>query len=820
MLEQLIEGPAGANSPIDFANIDLRQYRVIVLGSNNASYPAAAVDAIESYVRDGGGLLLISDANWGSDWHDAPDSDQAFLIRFGLVMNQDHGVYSLSRAAAEFDQGEHPILQAVEAFDGEGVSPITIGETLPTGVQAAVIVGAKGQLRQNNESGQGSIRPVIDRDGSLVVATVDHGRLAGHFDRNTFFNENGAGTDITRLDNERYARNLFNWLAGRAIINGTMTKWHPLTLSFAGPWASEMDADPNPFLDYRLQVTFTGPSEQSYLVPGFFAGDGAGGGSGTVWQVRFAPDQAGAWNYSASFRLGSDVAVDLDPTAGQGISFDGASGTFTVADRDPQAAGFLSQGRLEYVNSHYLKFRDGNYWIKGGTDSPENLFGYKGFDNTVNQSGGAGDGGLENGLHRYPAHVSDWQSGDPNFSSADTNYDGKGIIGALNYLSSQHVNSVYFLPMNLGGDGRETYPFVGATGSDFDNTHYDISKLYQWNQVLNHAQEKGIAAHFVLAETESGNENWFDEGQLGVERKLYYRELVARFGYLLAIKWNLSEENDFSVASLRSFADYIQALDWQNHTVAVHTHPDNFSDYEQIKGDTRFSATSIQYNPDRANDHVETWRDKSADAGWPWVLDMDENNPAGTGLADGNADNLRKRVLYDVYFSGGNIEWYAGYHNLPLGGDIRLEDFRTRQAMWEYMWHARRFMEENLPFWEMSPADDLLTDEATAFGGGQVFAKAGATYAVYLPDASPSGLLDFSSAPGEYSLSWYDPRIGQFIGSSQAVTGGGSISLGTPPNSPNEDWVVLLVNGDLPATATPGPTPRPDYTCYLPLLEN
>jgi hypothetical protein len=63
-------------------------------------------------------------------------------------------------------------------------------------------------------------------------------------------------------------------------------------LSFTGPNASETTASPNnPFLDYRLNVTFTGPSGQKYVVPGFFDGDGNGGGTGNVWRARFAPDQ-------------------------------------------------------------------------------------------------------------------------------------------------------------------------------------------------------------------------------------------------------------------------------------------------------------------------------------------------------------------------------------------------------------------------------------------------------------------------------------------------------------------------------------------------
>src|SRR5207302_9000318 len=48
------------------------------------------------------------------------------------------------------------------------------------------------------------------------VAEAGLGRVAIHFDRNTFFNANGAGTSLHRFDNARYAKNLFEWLAGRS----------------------------------------------------------------------------------------------------------------------------------------------------------------------------------------------------------------------------------------------------------------------------------------------------------------------------------------------------------------------------------------------------------------------------------------------------------------------------------------------------------------------------------------------------------------------------------------------------------------------------
>ena len=343
--------------------------------------------------------------------------------------------------------------------------------------------------------------------------------------------------------------------------------------------------------------------------------------------------------------------------------------------------------------------------------------------------------------------------------------------------------------MNLGGDGQETYPFVGAANTDYDKTHYDISKLNQWNIVFEHAQRQGIALHVVLAETEIGNEQWLDNGELGVQRMLYYREMIARFGYILGLKWNLSEENDYSLAHLQAFADYIQALDWAGHPITAHTHLDDQTYYSHMLGDGRFSATAFQYNTSLSSYLVENWRTYSANAGRPWVIDMDENFD---NLTSSNEQFLRKTVLYPIYFSGGNVEWYLGYHSLPLGGDMRLEDFRTRKQMWDYTWHARRFMLENLPFWQMIPQDHLLDGETLEWAEGQVFVLPGQVYAVYLPTADGSGILDMSQASGPFLKRWFDPRTGEFIGSASQVQAGGQLPLGSPPAVGGEDWVVLL----------------------------
>lgn len=569
-----------------------------------------------------------------------------------------------------------------------------------------------------------------------------------------------------------------------ATVQGQLFKWHPVEVDFNGPLASETDSLPNPFLDYRLSVEFTSPSGVVTRLPGFFAGDGQGHGKGNIWRARFSADEVGSWRYQARLRRGTDVAVSLDVSTGEDVSLEGASGSFEIAPVPLDAKGFLPWGRLEYVGNHYLKFRDGSYWIKGGTDSPENLLGFAGIDGTYDQ-GGQGD----YFVHDFAAHRDDFRAGDPLFTHSQTGADSRGLIGALNYLGEQGVNSVYFLPMNLGGDGQETYPFVGAANNYFDKTHYDISKLHQWNQVLAHAQQQGVALNIVLSETEVANELWLDDGQLGVQRKLFFRELVARFGYLLAAKWNLGEENDFPRVELDKHADYLQAIDWSAKPIAVHTHINQFYRYGEIVGDSRYSASSIQYDQEFAGEFVEQWRSNSANAGRPWVLDMDENT---NGLGPANANERRKQILYDVLFSGGNIEWYFGYQPLPVGGDIDAGDFRQRESMWQQMRLAREMMQRELPFWLMEPADWRVSGDSDAFGGAEVFALPGQVYAIYLPQARGTESLNTGRFEGRFGQRWFDPRSGQMLQGDQNLQAGDSLSLGAPPYDSGNDWVILI----------------------------
>ncbi|AXT58947.1 DUF5060 domain-containing protein [Aquimarina sp. AD10] len=578
-----------------------------------------------------------------------------------------------------------------------------------------------------------------------------------------------------------------------ASITGELKKWHKVTLTFNGPNTSET-ASNNPFLNYRLNVTFTHQSgSPSYIVPGYYATDGkaaqTSATNGNKWRVHFAPDKTGKWNYKVSFRKGNNVAVNDSNTGGTVAGFmEGETGSFTISTSDKTGRDFRAKGRLQYVGEHYLKFAEtGEYMIKQGPDSPENLLAYTDFDNTPNAG---------NRRKNYAPHVGDWNNGDPTWK----NGKGKGLIGAVNYIASEGLNSMSFLTMNINGDDENVYPYVNNN----QRTRIDVSKLAQWAIVIEHMQQNGIFAHFKTQETE--NEILLDNGNTGTQRKLYYRELIARFGHNLALNWNLGEENgggpqpvDQSPTQERSMAEYFFKNDPYRHHVVIHKHPNDFPDY--LTGNqSKLTGFSLQTNKsDFSNvfSKVKEGIDDSRNAGKKWAIACDEPGDAQHAIRpDNNAANShtdgRKNAMWATLLAGGwGNEWYFGYQNAH--SDLSLQDFRSRDKWWDYGRHAIRFFEiANLPLTQMRNNNSLSSNTSD-----YCYAKQGQAYVVYLKNGGSTN-LNLNGQNGQFTVQWYDPRNGGSLknGSITNISGGGNRSLGNAPNNGTKDWVILITKNN------------------------
>lgn len=598
--------------------------------------------------------------------------------------------------------------------------------------------------------------------------------------------------------------------AAPATVTGEIRVWHPVTLTIDGPAASETDTSPNPFTDHRMTVTFTHSDGTRYTVPGFFAADGnaanTSADSGNQWRCHFAPDRAGKWSYDVDFVTGTDVAID-DTASGTPVDgADSVAGTINVQPTNKNDRDLRAHGRLDYVGERYLRFAgSGEYFLKAGADAPETLLGYADFDGTVANSP------KKVPLKTYAPHVGDWRDKDPTWG----NGKGKGLVGMISYLSAKGCNAFSFLTYNAGGDGDNVWPFVSRD----EKMHYDCSKLDQWNIVFTHGTNKGMYLHFKLQETENDDRRGrsqaetdvptsLDGGKLGRERKLYLREMIARFGHQLALNWNLGEENTQSTSEQIAMIDYITQHDAYKHPVVVHTYPDRQDQvYLPLIGDkSNLAGLSLQ-NSHIRNTHwqVVKWVTKSTDAGKPWVVAFDESGSAAHGQCpdtgyrgyDGRDNDgkmtyteheVRRQTLWGTLMGGGaGVEYYFGYKYAE--NDLRCEDWRSRDRSWDYCRIALEFFrDENIPVQATMPADDLIGNEGrdnTAY----CLAKQGELYLVYLADGGKVD-LNVAGAEGEFTITRMDPRTGATtIEGTQKLAGQDTLPLVAPEN---DDWLVMV----------------------------
>lgn len=565
----------------------------------------------------------------------------------------------------------------------------------------------------------------------------------------------------------------------------------PIVMDFEIDMTSET-AQQNPFMNYRLQVLFEN-GDQKFSVPGFYAADGkaaeTSASSGGKWRVIFTPNEPGDWNYKVSFKKGEKIAVNEDLYTGSPVKpYDQKTGKIYVIKVYEKAESFEKSGRLTYNGTRYLHTEDGNLFLKFGANSPENFLAYEDIDGTYSYDPN------KNFLKSWAPHLEDWKHGDPTWQ----NGKGKDIIGALNYLASKGMNAVYALTMNIEGDARDVWPFLSHEKKDFQR--YDVSKLAQWDIIFSHAEELGIAMHLITQEKE--NELILDDGNMLDTRKLYYRELIARFGHHKNIIWNMGEENGPAPTfwpqgqnDQQRFAmiRYVKDHDPYKNPLVIHTmseRHDRDPIIEPLLAFDRLDGLSMQVSdvykiyPD-----ISQWVKASENMERPWIVMMDEIGPWHTGTnidtIDPKHDTLRVEVLWSTLMAGGaGVEWYFGWHKSP--NDLNAEDWRSRNNMWEQTDIAHKFFKE-LPLTEMNENNLLLSKS-----DNYCLANPGNVYALYLKNGGPIH-LNLDEYTDKFKVSWFNPRSGEWSRDSiEYVQGGGVAYLGKPQIEPEMDWAVLV----------------------------
>ncbi|TGV04557.1 DUF5060 domain-containing protein [Flavivirga rizhaonensis] len=593
-------------------------------------------------------------------------------------------------------------------------------------------------------------------------------------------------------------------------VSGTSPyrKWHKIAVSLTLP--SNISESNTSFKNNRMDVVFTDPSGNNIRVPGFFAADGNAANtnavSGKVFKAYLRPYETGQWTYRVLYYTGTDVALkNVNQLPSPTHNLTGAVGN--VTGTNATLPDLRAKGRLEYQKTgtnnqrRYLRWAEtGDYFLKFGPDSPENLLNYNDFDHDVSKNG---CGNCTE--HSFNPHASDWQSGNPTWDGQK----GKNLIGAVNYLKNQQMNS---MSMSLfGGDDLNVFPWTEPN----NKFKYDVSKLEQWEIVFDHAEKNGLVLHFKLAEAENWDKLTLDQ------IKVYYREMVARFGHHLAVEWNISEEyggnnqdEDAKPEHVIPRIDWLASIDpWQNHRV-LHTYPDRHEKYYNylINNNAKITGASVQSSTrdgyDDAYDGksgIKTWINKSKNNNIPWVVASDEQNPGETGMfVSENIGNssvkveARTKILWKSLIAGGaGVMWYGGKN-----GDFRTENFNRFSTLfnWSKIAILQFFEGQGLEYWKMQNNDALASG-----GKNRCLAQVGNTYVIYLENGGSSN-LNLTGQSGNFNVKWFNPRNGGSLqnGSITSITGGGNKSIGNPPNNANSDWVVLVTKGNGSITESVG----------------
>ncbi|MDW7693015.1 DUF5060 domain-containing protein [Flammeovirgaceae bacterium SG7u.111] len=580
----------------------------------------------------------------------------------------------------------------------------------------------------------------------------------------------------------------FKTMAKPIVIEGELKQWHQVIFTLDGPKASE-DAAENPFANYRLDMVFTSEKGTEYIVPGYFAADGNAANTsaktGNKWRVIFTPTQTGTWKYKISFRKGENIAAipyQEQPEAGKkAAKIDGQEGGFIIGVSDKTGVDFRSpdKGLLLFNGNRYLKYQGSErYYLKAGQGSPETFLAYKDFDDVRDLKG--------NFIHEYKVHAAHYNEADEDYTWKEGK--GKNMLGAINYLSQQGVNSQYVILTTLKGDGDDSWPW--ADPEDF--TRFDCSKLDQWNKVFTYMNHKGLLLTALLFEAE--NEQLLDDGEaMGLERKLYYREMIARFSHLLGLVWIISEEtrlyHKFPPEYNATRIVHLTSIDPYKHSTGLHNGNINSSDYEDTPEFTYFALHASADNWSQAHAKVLYRVNEAKRRGHPWVVFFDECVSAQYGVKideeDPDHDLPRREGIWGTLLAGGGgVSWYYGYKHRQ--NDLYCEDFTLREKMFHQTKTAVDFfMDNNIPFWEMENRNDLVDN-------GRCLAKENEVYVVQLDGATFANM--YFDKKVDYEVKWFDPKNGGALqnGTRKFISGKGTQSIGRPPSDPEKEWIVLI----------------------------
>lgn len=505
----------------------------------------------------------------------------------------------------------------------------------------------------------------------------------------------------------------------------------------------------NKFADVELTAVFTAPSGKTRDFWGFFDGDGQGGGdstTGTIWKLRFMPDEPGTWAYTYQWSDGTP----------------GGKGRFNCVKED------AGKGMLQ-------PYKENPYWFAYNGTEPVWLKSY-----------------YETG-HGSIAQDFDWITANVYQPLLDRGYNHLQV----NWLLSLCCFGQYYKDGPQPATQDLTLYEEGRASSTM--------RLDVWHMMERHLgwlNDRNVGVHMFLGFEGERNDGPKWEALSDNEKDFYVRYVVARIGPFANLAgWNFvwevpGDRQTHELGLTRLLAKY----DIFNH---LRTYEDEMPrEHEYNRPEYNFAAIENHRipSPDRELDKLY-WKT-------PWTHHMACLLAAVPGkpiyMSEGNAlwrrywheksgadqDDLR-RAAWACVTAGASFCWNGhakeyelyvyGPDGIPFHGD---DNPYTVSA--KYIDIVADVMNNQVAFQRMIPQDALLTghDPLRVW----CLAETGQQYLVFASHGEPFAL---ELAKAEYKNNiWIDAKTGKKTKADSVAANGKPVKF-VPPDD-DTDWILIL----------------------------
>jgi hypothetical protein len=150
--------------------------------------------------------------------------------------------------------------------------------------------------------------------------------------------------------------------------------------------------------------------------------------------------------------------------------------------------------------------------------------------------------------------------------------------------------------------------------------------------------------------------------------------------------------------------------------------------------------------------------------------------------------NFPRKMMWADFTAGGHSNFFD--FTFWRGTGRTTDDGQPSQPPPEEILKGGQYLLEfvsrnQVPFWAMAPHDELAGIETIRKSGNEqhedvfTFARPGEEYVCYVLGYGPATIA-IQLPNGVFTVRWYDPKSGRFLGPKSAVTGGGRRRLSSP----------------------------------------